>query len=220
MVSHMSEVSKSYSFTTTTSTRPSGCQWRACSTCNHQLPPAAKSPVPSSPQWKRVKLQLIMFLTEDQHIPACLVRILLLRAGIHPNPGSQIHTCPVCQKRVFNHTRSVRCSKCLGWCHLRQKNNCSPLKSDKEYSQNFTCLICTSQPSQSLPIQQSQPTPPSQQTAPNAQPDVDKVNQPHQANQPIKTPHPTSPLPTLTKESIILKSCNSTAPGLRGKSQR
>ena len=131
MVSHMSEVSKSYSFTTTTSTRPSGCQWRACSTCNHQLPPAAKSPVPSSPQWKRVKLQLIMFLTEDQHIPACLVRILLLRAGIHPNPGSQIHTCPVCQKRVFNHTRSVRCSKCLGWCHPRQKNNCSPLKSDK-----------------------------------------------------------------------------------------
>ena len=63
-----------------------GCQWRACSSCNHQLQTAAKSPDPSSPSWKGVKLQIV-FLTKDQPMPANLIRILLLRAGIHPNPG-------------------------------------------------------------------------------------------------------------------------------------
>ena len=104
-------------------------------------------------------------------MPACLVQILLLRAGIHPNPGptpGSQHVCPVCQKLVNERFTSVRCSSCHLWCHLRQKNNCSQLKSYREYKSNYICPVCkesnqtTSQPSQPKPTSQTKPSQPTQ----------------------------------------------------------
>ena len=166
-------------------------QWRACSTCNYQLQSAAKSPDPSSPSWKGVKLQIV-FLTKDQPMPANLIRILLLRAGIHPNPGpipgSNIYNCPICQKRVYEHTKSVRCSSCLQWCHLRQKNNCSQLKSYNQYQPNYKCQICRGL------LQTSQPVP-----APVPDPIPVPVHQPAtQPSQPVfqNQSRLTRPMPT------------------------
>ena len=83
-------------------------------------------------------------------MPACLVKQLLIRAGIESNPGPYI--CPVCAVRLHANTTSVKCNKCNEWVHLRQKNNCSDLKSRKNYSPNFICRSCKHDP---LPI----PTP-------------------------------------------------------------
>ena len=84
-----------------------------------------------------------VFLSKGQPLPASLVRILLLRAGIHPNPGptpGPTNVCPVCQLQVTWRSKSVRCSKCSSWCHLRLKNNCSQIK-EAQYRPDYTCKL-------------------------------------------------------------------------------
>ena len=68
-----------------------------------------------------------MFLTEltkNKALPACLIRLLLLIAGIEQNPGPWI--CPICDKNLISY--AVECVKCNKWLHIK----CSKLKSTKE----------------------------------------------------------------------------------------
>ena len=91
-------------------------------------------------------------------MPASLVRILLLRAGIEPNPGPtsspprldgvgrQGWICCVCQDPMTKRTPSVKCNNCDGWSHWRKKSsalpNCSNLTKPKDYSSSYLCQKC------------------------------------------------------------------------------
>ena len=94
----------------------------------------------------------------DQHMPACLVRMLLLKAGIESNPGppgprryrlTTIYECSVC-KSIINDKRekSVLCSKCKNWCHYNSiaNKNCSKLKSIHDYDRGYSCPTCSTPP--------------------------------------------------------------------------
>ena len=87
------------------------------------------------------------FFTKDQAKSASLVRLLLLMAGIEPNPGptpGNKFYCPVCKILLLKkNSSSVRCNECKQWCHFRKINNCSNLKSIKQYTPNYICPSCT-----------------------------------------------------------------------------
>ena len=75
-------------------------------------------------------------------MPACLVRILLLRAGIESNPGPITYYCSVCS--LILHP-SVQCRKCSEWVHFRKVNNCSRLIKKKEWP-TYICPTCLHDP--------------------------------------------------------------------------
>ena len=77
-------------------------------------------------------------------MPAGLVRILLLMAGIEPNPGPKpTWICPVCNVKLSTNSTSVKCTICHQWVHCRKLNNCSKLKSYKDYDNtSYTCSSC------------------------------------------------------------------------------
>ena len=62
-------------------------------------------------------------------------------AGIEPNPGPS-NICPVCKIKCNWKSKSVLCTKCKAWCHVRKQNNCSGLKSFNEYHNNWCCPKC------------------------------------------------------------------------------
>jgi hypothetical protein len=98
-------------------------------------------------------------------MPAGLVKLLLLMAGIEPNPGPT-WICPVCTKKVYNHTISVECTKCHQWVHCRKINNCSNLKSYHDYDNtSYICSGC-------LIPQTSSPAPPTLTPATTTNPPV------------------------------------------------
>ena len=84
-------------------------------------------------------------------MPAGLVQILLLRAGIETNPGptpGRGWICCVCNLEINEKIHaSVRCNKCHNWCHFRKsKNNCSLLKNLGSKSQSkFICQKCNNE---------------------------------------------------------------------------
>ncbi|MCP3662806.1 MAG: hypothetical protein GY696_09960, partial [Gammaproteobacteria bacterium] len=108
----------------------------------------------------------------DQPMSAGLVRLLLLKAGIEPNPGP-IYICPVCNVELRRNSRSVQCCRCSEWIHFRSQNNCSNLKSTtkKDYDKKtYVCPTClndplTLHPTTSSPTQPS-PTPATQYSSP------------------------------------------------------
>ena len=113
-------------------------------------------------------------------MPASLINMLLLRAGIHPNPGptpgATVYYCCVCQKRLSEQFNSVQCSMCKQWCHLRKDKtkDCSKLGNIKKYKNNYTCPTCNNQPSptQPTPTPAQKPTlPPVASGAPSPPPD-------------------------------------------------
>ena len=75
---------------------------------------------------------------------AGLINLLLLMAGIESNPGP--YFCPVCLVKLKSNSTSVQCNKCLEWVHLRRQNNCSELKSRKDYSKFYICSTCLHDP--------------------------------------------------------------------------
>ena len=85
----------------------------------------------------------IGFLLGEQHTPALLLLLLLLAAGIEPNPGPPKRLpkfpCTTCQKSAY--TGSVKCSLCLNWTHSNYA--CSRLNSLKEYDRtSYKCPTC------------------------------------------------------------------------------
>ena len=98
-------------------------------------------------------------------MPAGLVRLLLLMAGIEPNPGPRpTWICPVCNAKVLANAISVECTICHQWVHCRKLNNCSKLKSYKDYDQtSYTCSSCIP----NLPPRPMPTTSPSSSTSTN-----------------------------------------------------
>ena len=91
---------------------------------------------------------------------ASLVKQLLIRAGIETNPGP--YFCSVCKIKLHSNTTSVQCKRCNEWVHFRKTNNCSGLKTIRDYNANFTCLSCKNDP-----LQQNPNHPPPTSTQPN-----------------------------------------------------
>ena len=143
---------------------------------------------------------------------AGLVLILLLRAGIEPNPGPTTRPllqggggqgswiCCVCSSPMAKNTPSVKCNTCNQWCHWRKSSsklpNCSNLKSTKEYSQNFVCKTCDNNCDNRNPCDISNSPPPGPLLRP-----------PHRHHHHLN--HPLNP--TKTPKTSISKSSNLTS---------
>ena len=90
----------------------------------------------------------MFFVIKDQLPLAGMVRMLLLIAGIEPNPGpipGRGWVCSVCNQQINERTQTtVKCNKCNNWCHLckNKETNCSQLKSIRNYSLFFQCPTC------------------------------------------------------------------------------
>ena len=129
---------------------------------------------------------------------ADLVLILLLRAGIEPNPGPTTRPlrrggggqgswiCCVCSSPMAKNTPSVKCNTCNQWCHWRKSSsklpNCSNLKSTKEYSQNFVCKTCDNNCDNQNPCDTSN-SPPPRTSSPSPTPPPPPPQPPTQPNQ-------------------------------------
>ena len=128
-------------------------------------------------------------------MPAGLVKILLLMAGIEPNPGP-VYICPVCLVKLKTNSTSVQCNYCLKWVHHRRQNNCSELTSTKEYDKSYKCPSCRSNPtftSAALP-------------QPVINPTKNKYTKNPASQQPPSPPLPPPPLtpPTCPKTTLKL----------------
>ena len=108
-------------------------------------------------------------------MPAGLVKILLLMAGIESNPGPYI--CPVCLVKLRSNTRSVKCTKCLQWLHQRKLNNCSGLVNLKDYNKFYICPDCLHDPlPDPTPAISPQPSPPATNYPPPSPPQQQQNN--------------------------------------------
>ncbi|XP_073822070.1 uncharacterized protein [Musca autumnalis] len=79
-------------------------------------------------------------------MPAVLLKILLIMAGIEQNPGptsTEVTICSVCHTRITRNLVQFQCSQCLGWCHLRR---CSGLASHRDYTDTFVASCCGTPP--------------------------------------------------------------------------
>ena len=171
----------------------------------------------------------------DQRLPAGLVSILLIRAGIEANPGPQprphpaegggrqdwVFNCSVCSAKLTGRVCSVQCNKCKQWCHWRpaasKYANCSKLKNTKLWNLNFICPACdtsdndkpicdTRQPSQVLP----------RSTAPAQPPAPPPPTPTSPSPSPPPPPPPPHPPPSSNKKfslKILQFNCN----GIRNK---
>ena len=83
------------------------------------------------------------FLLSDQPKPASLIRTLLLRAGVEPNPGPPRRPqtlkspCTVCTETWAGGT-TVWCHCCGTWIHQR----CSGLRTVAEWHRDYVCPRC------------------------------------------------------------------------------
>ena len=90
---------------------------------------------------------------------ALLVRILLIRGGVHPHPGPTF-PCTICGKSTWR-GRSCSCCTCGCWTHLR----CAGIR-ERQWSPTWTCASCSapvptpSSPSSPLPPSPPPPSPP------------------------------------------------------------
>ena len=96
-----------------------------------------------------------LFLGKEQAMPAGLLLILLLRAGIERNPrltpAGKTRTkikwaYSVCCQNIPKTKCSVQCNKCTKWVHL----SCSGLSISAQWSTTFTGPCCTRSPSAPL----------------------------------------------------------------------
>ena len=123
-------------------------------------------------------------------MPASLLRLLLIRAGIEQNPGPW--NCNICQKRL--NPTSVQCSTCNNWLHIK----CSGLDNSRQRSKKTTWTgpCCTNNsvpPANKSPSQRRQrprDQPPSRPA---------RVNAPPPASPPVS---PTPPHSTITSSTL------------------
>ena len=77
------------------------------------------------------------FLPRGQPIPALLIFLLLLMAGIEPIPGPTF-PCTVCSRGTG--AGSIQCSYCNNWVHFKR---CSGLSRMKDcHRQSYVCPTC------------------------------------------------------------------------------
>jgi len=79
---------------------------------------------------------LIPKVAPGEHTQA--LQILLIRAGIEPNPGplDEPIACSICSSNKWN-TAGVWCGR-GGWVHVK----CTNLTSDRQWSPSFDCHRC------------------------------------------------------------------------------
>ncbi|XP_059220579.1 uncharacterized protein LOC131995697 [Stomoxys calcitrans] len=136
-----------------------------------------------------------------RHIPECLLRTLLVRAGIEKNPGPWF--CSVFQNRLHHRSVSVRRNRCMEWVHFR---SCSGLTSLREYSHTGYVARCCANIASS-----------GSQASPSASSSSDYVTPP--PSTPVRQfiqrqhPSPTIARPMPGSASFLQLNCN----GLRGK---
>lgn len=95
---------------------------------------------PSSRSIKSVSMQFTFSLGK-QITPAALLQLLLVMAGIEPNPGpnTNIWLCSVCNHQISRNTISVKCNNCNQWCHMKK---CTNLQSHKNWNSFFVASCC------------------------------------------------------------------------------
>ena len=148
-------------------------------------------------------------------MPAGLVKLLLLMAGIERNPGPKpTWICPVCKKKVLNNAISVECTNCHQWVHCRKINNCSNLKSYHNYDNtSYMCSSCLSIPTT---------PPPTSSTTSNPSPSTSSptLNSSPSSTQPTNNPY-TNVQPSLqispNSESYELQVLQWNCNGLKSK---
>ena len=93
-------------------------------------------------------------MTKSKTSPACLIRLLLIRAGVEQNPGPWF--CSLCSKKLTSY--SVQCSKCNNWLHIK----CSGITSKQRAKlKTWFGPCCTShQPPARPPNPSTSPPPP------------------------------------------------------------
>ena len=135
--------------------------------------------------------------------PACLPRLLLLRAGdVETNPGPRIYVCVVCQTVLTRRVCSVYCYGCHGWLHLK----CSGLKSSKLHHCNFRCPPCSTTKSDSDSPQRPDAPAPSitpindDAVAPQVATPRPSITSPNKTPDRTRTPE-TSPMPLVQTRS-------------------
>ena len=118
----------------------------------------------------------------DQFLPAGLVQLLLLRAGIESNPGptskppcrtdteGRVYICCVCLLPLHSSSSSVRCKLCKEWCHFRKKVNCSQLKKLRDHNDDWICSTCENPPTPSPTPSPPSTPPPSPPPSPTPAP--------------------------------------------------
>ena len=62
----------------------------------------------------------------------------MLAGDVHPNPGPPSCLCSVCGTNITRRLRSVKCTACNEWCHLK----CSGLRRTRDYPTDFVGPCC------------------------------------------------------------------------------
>ena len=147
------------------------------------------------------------FLLSDQPKPASLIRTLLLRAGVEPNPGPPRRPqtlkspCTVCTETWAGGT-TVWCHCCGTWIHQR----CSGLRTVAEWHRDYVCPRCP-------PVAPFSAPTPSQATTQTVDPPT-PTTPPHPTKRdPITPPNPRPRQPKAEPLTFLQLNCN----GIRNK---
>ena len=84
------------------------------------------------------------FLSPEYSLPASVLQLILLMAGVEPNPGPQIWLCSVFGNRITNNIPSVKCNQSSNLCI----SNYTTLKSHRERTEDFIADCCREQQGQ------------------------------------------------------------------------
>ena len=165
-------------------------------------------------------------------MPAGLVNLLLLRAGIERNPGPATHSsqseksrqgwvCSVCNLSIRANSTCVKCNACQNWCHWRPKTsklvNCSNLTTTKKWNNNFKCSTCDA----TLPTATPSPAASGDSVSPAGMPagggGVDPPAPSSPSTPPPTPPPPPTRPPTDRRPSNNLKILQLNINGIKGK---
>ena len=144
-----------------------------------------------------------VFLGMEHLLPAGLLQILLIRAGIEPNPGPRnVWICAVCQRERFDKTKRgkgwVPCAKCGCWVHA----NCAGI-NPKDWQAAFIAPCCRAQPQPAVP--QPAPMPPTSPNAPIQPQPVPTPAQPAPNRRPPLLPNPMVQVVSIEQSFKILQ---------------
>ena len=138
-------------------------------------------------------------------LPAQLLQLLLIRAGIEQNPGPDIWPCTICSKFLPEYSTAILCTSCFGWLHVK----CSGLKTSKERKKynHWTGPCCThpsSKTSNNSPISSTS------SSIPSATPSISSVSSSITSTLPTTSSNP--PPKTSTRQPILSTSTSTNPP--------
>ena len=149
--------------------------------------------------------QKLVFLGMEHLLPAQVLRILLLRAGIEPNPGPKnCWICAICQRERFDKSKRgkgwVLCSKCGNWVH----SNCAGINV-RDWHSAYIAPCC---PRNSPPSSPAAPPPPQPTLAAHQLPLAAPPVPPPTRRPPLLPAPPVNPHPTIGTFKILQLNIN------------